>query len=199
MSAPGADDNPYAAPDAEFARHRDPESAGPLEISGKDLIVPIGAVLPPLCVKTGRPIPGPPIIRNVFWTPLWIIFLIALYWPVGLLVFLFAHRKGKIAYRLAPEVRRRARIATIINALLITTSAAACALVIATANYWLAPLAVAPLIPAAYIYVNNIQTIHAARIERGHIRLRGMTPEVLDAMMAASAGPLPGRAGSPLD
>lgn len=182
-------DNPYAAPSAKPGHGLAPEASGPLMIMGKDLLVPDGTTLPPLCVKTGQPVHDPAIVKKFYSAPNWVILTVLISPLLLLILYYIFRRKAKIAYYLDGEVRSRARNASLICGLVILAAIGAFVAAGALEEAWPILIGLALLlIVAPAIYFTSIRTVYSHRVENGYVWLRGVPPQVLTALVAASRG-----------
>jgi hypothetical protein len=100
-----------------------------MEREGDLLVVPVGAVLPDRCIVTGVPTRGHAVHRRLAWVPEWTIAMCVLVSPViGVIAMAIRFKSARITYFIAPQERKRRRIAILSGLALVVASAASLAL-----------------------------------------------------------------------
>lgn len=113
--------NPYRAPQAETVlSHQaqvDPQS---YYVEGKNLVICNGAMLPNLCVKTGKPLPDAKRTKKtLYWAhPAWAL-LIFINLLIYAIVYLCIRKKVTFHYSISPQAKRK-RFALVSSSLLLT-------------------------------------------------------------------------------
>ena len=109
------DTNPYESPQTDCHAPENWQDAA-LRVEGRYLIIPEGTVLPPVCIRTNRPVSQVDMVRKtLYWCSPWAVILGV---SGGILtipiIFLFM-RRIKITYGLAPELHRKYRILRLVR------------------------------------------------------------------------------------
>jgi hypothetical protein len=101
------DDNPFRAP-LEMQPLSTPFAAGQFERDNLQLIVRSGAVLPPLCVKTGEPVSAEGMVtKTISWSPIWVVVIFLASPLIGLIVYFIVRKRCEITYGLSATMKSK--------------------------------------------------------------------------------------------
>ena len=102
--------NPYQSPRASCDAPPAERFGSRPSVDGECLVVTSGTVLPPVCVKTNRPLSDDDLVRKEFhWCSAWVGLLILLSGLLLILVYFVARRRCSLTFGLDPRVRRECR------------------------------------------------------------------------------------------
>lgn len=102
------DENPYQSPTTVSRAF---PTDGGFRVEGKLLVVVTGAVLPPICVKTNRPVSQQDLVtRQYSWCSSWWAFLILVSGLLLVLVYFLVRKKCTLTFGLDPAVKRKYRL-----------------------------------------------------------------------------------------
>jgi len=169
--------NPYEPPLVDVAVVATPQ----IRTDGMYLIVDSGAELPRRCVKTNQPISEQDMKRrDMYWHPSWVIIVIIMSIPIGLLVLFLVRKRCRIVYGLHPDVRRRYLIFILVK-LLISVAlfvALVLAAVVWNAEVAMAILLVVSLVSLLAIFIGNAP-LRVTNWRQGAFWIKGCSREFL--------------------
>lgn len=152
---------------------------------GKLLVMRKGAELPYRCIKTNAPA-DVWLKRDLSWAPLWVLVMLALSLPIGLVCYLIVGKRAKIRIGLC-EQRRAARIRAICVAWgLVLLGVGLLFYGLASANgvpasplWWLVPAGGLTIGAGVIVGMSLPGVIVTRRISENHIWLKGVHPDYL--------------------
>lgn len=104
--------NPYESPQTDCSAPENWQDSA-LRVEGKHLVIPTGAVLPPVCVKTNRPVSEADMVRvTLYWCSAWVAVL-ALGGPLVIPALFLWGKHFTVTCGMIPSVRRLYRIGSI--------------------------------------------------------------------------------------
>lgn len=106
------DTNPYESPQTDCSAPENWQDSA-LRVEGKHLVILTGTVLPPVCVKTNRPVSEADMVRvTLYWCSAWVAVL-ALGGPLVIPALFLLGRRFTVTCGMIPSVRRLYRLGRI--------------------------------------------------------------------------------------
>jgi hypothetical protein len=173
--------NPYDAP-ATTEKMISPGIHGTLEMSGKDLKVPIGTKLPPVCLLTGRVGTGKYIEKELVWAPSWVYIFILFNLLILLIVYLVTRKKGVMGYYLDNSIFEKRKSLT--NKLMISVAVMISLIVVAALGDNVAWI-MAPIIGLLVSFIIfAVKYPRISKIDKSHIYVGGLSFGVVDYLLS---------------
>jgi hypothetical protein len=173
--------NPFQPPADDSPLRARPDRLGyGFIVDGRTLIAQKGAVLPDLCIYTGRQTGGNRVTKTFSWAPPALAFLILISALIYIIVYFIVRKTGTLDYALSDEARQR-RTSGILLAVGGSVASVVLFIVGVSKDSPVTALgAFGLLLVALIVGTVRARVIHIAKIDDTHIHVR-LRPEVAQA------------------
>ncbi|MFM2089832.1 MAG: hypothetical protein RLZZ127_321 [Planctomycetota bacterium] len=175
-------ENPYEAPAAPLAL----QVEGRIQVIDGDLHIPIGATVPPVCLRTGEDGDLQPRTRTLVWCTPWVALAILVHLFVLLILYFVLRKKGSLTFSITAGEERRLRRRRMTAWALLAGTGLCLVAAIVLGSFWLILPALGLLIGAG-VFGSIARPLAIRRITKTHIVLKGVHPRALERIAALTA------------